>query len=325
MPLPRLFRLTVLLALLPLFPLQNACADDPWHPEPPIQSAEHWVQNGENRIYVWEKFAGPPEHKRVVVLAHGSATAGRESFDLQVPGRPGISLMDRLAREGFDVFALDVRGFGRSTHPSGHFRTTDASTDLDAVVDAVVKLRGRPKVELLAWSYGTQYAGMFVMAHPDKVDRYIAFAQMGIDSADIARRRQNIDTYAGKAYVHITEAGWHTRFTSLTPAEVNYPEVVDAFAKAASQVELETPTSPQLDMVTLLPMLNPRLITVPVMLIHGQFDDVADTRQLLPFFDLLPNPNKRYVIIPDGGHMIMFQKGYQAFQDTVVAYLRQDF
>ena len=42
---------------------------------PTIQSAEHWVQNGDIKIYVWEKFAGSPKNKPVIVLAHGSATA----------------------------------------------------------------------------------------------------------------------------------------------------------------------------------------------------------------------------------------------------------
>src|SRR5215207_2816361 len=85
-----------------------------------VIGTEHWVEQAGTRIYVWEKYLGSPQAKKVVVLAHGSATAGKESFDLQVPGKPSYSLMDVLAREGFDVFALDTRGFGRSVRPSGH-------------------------------------------------------------------------------------------------------------------------------------------------------------------------------------------------------------
>ena len=85
-----------------------------------VSGVEHWVEHAGLKLYVWEKYFGSPAGKPVVVLAHGSATAGRESFDLQVPGKPSYSLMDVLAREGFDVFALDTRGFGRSTRPEGH-------------------------------------------------------------------------------------------------------------------------------------------------------------------------------------------------------------
>ena len=105
---------------------------------------EHWVEHEGIRLYVCEKSTGGPSGKKVIVLAHGSATAGKESFDLQIPGKPSYSLMDSLAREGFDVLALDTRGFGRSTHPETHMTTQEASEDLNAVVDYVLKLRGVP-------------------------------------------------------------------------------------------------------------------------------------------------------------------------------------
>ena len=134
-----------------------------------ITGVGHSVQNGQVKLYVWEKFAGAQPSKKVVVLAHGSATAGRESFDLQVPGMTDISLVDVRAGAGYDGFALDTRGFGRSTHPEGHMSTSEVNEDLNAVVDYVTKLRGVTKVDLLAWSSATQYSGMFVMARPANV------------------------------------------------------------------------------------------------------------------------------------------------------------
>ena len=103
---------------------------------------------------------------------------------------------------------------------------------------------------------------------------------------------------------------------------MNDPEVVDAYARAAVQVEVKTPTGPQLDMTTLMPMINPRLMPVPTMMIHGQYDDVADLDGLLPFFRQLPNPRKRYVVIPDAGHMMHLQKGHWLFQHEVAAFLK---
>jgi pimeloyl-ACP methyl ester carboxylesterase len=289
--------------------------------EESIVSAEHWVQNGDVRIYVWEKRQSTANNKKVIVLAHGSATAGKESFDLQVPGYADVSLMDALARVGFDVFALDTRGFGRSTHPDAHMTTAQASSDLNAVVDYVLHLRALEKVDLLAWSWGTQYGGMFVMAHPEKVRKYVSYAQMHLDSPDLAKRRQKIGDYRAHVYVEIPEAGWKPRFYSMAPASDNIPAIVDAYAKAAAAVEKKTPTGPQLDMVTIMPMLNPRLMNASIMLIHGEHDDVADTVGLLPFFQALPNPDKRYVIIPEAGHMMMFQKGRQKFQHAVIDFL----
>jgi pimeloyl-ACP methyl ester carboxylesterase len=283
----------------------------------PVQGTQHWVLQDEVRLFLWEKYQGSPQGKPVLVLAHGSATAGRESFDLKVPGRPEYSLMDFLARQGFDVFAPDMRGFGSSTKPEGHITTEQAAADLNAVVDFICKLRGVPQVQLLAWSWGTQYSGQFVMAHPGKVARYAAYAQMHTESPDLKARRERLATFQRAPYIRITEQGWKLRFNSLTPDEVNDPVVMDAFAKAAALVETKSPTGPQVDLLTRQPLIDATKITVPTMLIHGQYDDVADLEGLLPFFTALPNPDKQYTVIPDGGHMLHLQKGYARFQRAV--------
>jgi pimeloyl-ACP methyl ester carboxylesterase len=255
-----------------------------------VSEMEPWVEHAERRLSTWEKYLGSPAGKPVIVLAHGSATAGRESFDLQVPGEPSYSLMDVLAREGFDVFAPAIRGCGRSTRPEGHMTTQEASEDLNAVVDAILKLRGSQRVHLLGWSWGTQYSGMGVMAQPAKAAKYVRYAQMHVHSPDIAKRRPRLEAFRKTPYITIPEAGWTPRFASMTPAAANEPAVVDAFAKAAVQVEVKTPTGPPLDMVTIMPMLTPRLLAVPTMLIHGEYDDVADLDGRLPVFPQLPNP-----------------------------------
>lgn len=287
-----------------------------------IVGTEHWVEYDGIRLYVWEKSQGNPSGKSVVVLAHGSATAGRESFDLQVPGKPSYSLMDFIAREGFDVFALDIRGFGRSTRPEGHITTADASEDLNAVVDYILRLRDVQEVNLLCWSWGTQYGGMFIMAYPQKTAKYISYAQMHLNSPDIAKRRPKIEYFKKNHYVNIPKAGWKGRFYSMTPAEANDPEIVDSYAEAANRVEVKTPNGPQLDMVTIMPMVNPRLLPIPTMIIHGEHDDVADMEGLLPFFKQLSNPYKRYVVIPDAGHMMHLQKGHRLFQHEVTGFFK---
>lgn len=283
----------------------------------PVQGTQHWVLHDGLRLFVWEKYQGSPQGKPVLVLAHGSATAGRESFDLRVPGHPEYSLMDFLARQGFDVFALDVRGFGSSTRPENFLTTEQAASDLDAVVDHLLKLRSVPQVNLLAWSWGTQYSGQFVMAHPQKVARYAAYAQMHAKSPDLEARRPRLATFQRAPYIRITEQGWKLRFHSMTPDEVNVSAVINAFAHSAALVETKSPTGPQVDLLTRQPLIDATRITVPTMIIHGQYDDVADLDSLWPFFAALPNPDKQYTVVPDGGHMLHLQKGHARFQRKV--------
>lgn len=288
----------------------------------PVTGVEHWVEHANLRLQVWEKFVDSAAGKPVVVLAHGSGVGGRGSFDLQVPGKPSYSLMDFLARAGFDVFAPDVRGFGRSTRPDGGVSTVEGAADLDVAVTYVLKLRHRPRVQLFAQSWGTQYAGMFVMAHPGKVEKYVSSAQMHANSPDLARRRARIEEFRGSAYISASEAGRKRRFYSMTPAAVSDPEVVEAYAKAAALTQPTVPSGPQLDMTTGMPMVDPSRILVPTMLIHGQYDDVADAAGLLPFFEQLPDPHKKYVVIPDAGHMMHLQAGHRLLQHEVASFFR---
>lgn len=290
-----------------------------WADEP--RAVAHFVEHDGVRLHVWEKSLAPATGRPVVVLAHGSGSAGRESFDVQVPERDA-SLMDWLASRGFDVFAPDVRGFGRSTRPDAGVTTDQAADDLEAVVDYVRQLRAVPGVAIVAWSWGTQYAGLFAMRRPDLVTRYVSHAQMHAGSADLVRRRAQIDVYRASPYVTVPEAGWKRRFTSATPAGLNDAAIVDAFARAAAPAEPTTPTGPQLDMLIRMPMVDPARLPMPVMLIHGEHDDVADQDGLLPFFRALPNPDKRYVIIPGGGHMLHLQAGRGVFRQAVEDFLR---
>jgi len=283
---------------------------------------EHWVENGNVKLYLWEKFEDESNGKPIVILAHGSATAGKQSFDLQIPELPSFSLMDYLAKEGFDVFAPDIRGFGRSTRPELHITTAEACEDLRATVDYILKLRDREKVNLVSWSWGTQYGGMFIMAYPDKVSKYVSYAQMHLNSPDIAKRRPKIEAFRKNVYISIPKPGWGARFYSMTPDEANIPQVIESYASEAAKIEEKTPTGPQLDMVTLMPMVNPRLIPVPTMIIHGEYDDVSDLDGLIPFFSQLPNSYKRYVVVPNAGHMMHLQKGNDVFQHEVSSFLK---
>ncbi len=58
---------------------------------------------------------GGPGADRVVLFVHGAGTPGEVAFD--VPYQD-YSWMAFLARAGFDVFAMDMTGYGRSTRPA---------------------------------------------------------------------------------------------------------------------------------------------------------------------------------------------------------------
>src|SRR5690349_13878786 len=52
--------------------------------------------------------------ERTVLYVHGATYPASTSFDLPLDG---VSWMDYLAARGYDVWLLDLRGYGRSTRP----------------------------------------------------------------------------------------------------------------------------------------------------------------------------------------------------------------
>ena len=145
-----------------------------------------------------------PSADRVALFVHGAGTPAEVAFD--VPYRD-YSWMAYLAEAGFDVFAMDMTGYGRSTRPAPMDDPCNLSreqqtsfvprlipaacepsypqqmttlpsdwSDIGAVVDHVRALRHVDKVSLLAWSLGGPRAGGFAAQHPEKVLKLVLLA-----------------------------------------------------------------------------------------------------------------------------------------------------
>src|SRR5271169_4175178 len=176
----------------------------------PVRSAVPAIAGQNTQIYVREVveaatvLRGGPPQDRVALFIHGAGTPAEVSFD--VPYQD-YSWMAFLARAGFDVFAMDMTGYGRSTRPAvmndpcnlsreqqtsfvpalleapctaayAHNTTTIASdwNDLAAVVDHVRALRQVEQVSLIAWSLGGPRAGGYAAQHPEKVRALVLLA-----------------------------------------------------------------------------------------------------------------------------------------------------
>jgi len=136
----------------------------------------------------------------VVLFVHGAGTPAEVAFD--VPYQD-YSWMAFLARAGFDVFSVDMTGYGRSTRPAPmddpcnlakdrqagfvaspcagsypHTLTSIASdwNDVDGAVNYIRTLRHVDRVSLIAWSRGGPRAGGYAAQHPDKVRRLVVLA-----------------------------------------------------------------------------------------------------------------------------------------------------
>ena len=86
--------------------------------------------------------------QKTLLFVHGATLPGEVTFDFPVEG---LSWMDYIAQRGWDVYLVDVRGYGRSTRPPEMSQppesnppvvTTDvAIKDVAAAVDFIRKRR----------------------------------------------------------------------------------------------------------------------------------------------------------------------------------------
>ena len=94
--------------------------------------------------------------------------------------------MDYLAQRGYDVYLVDLPGYGRSTRPPEMdqpaannppiVRTDMAVKDVGTTVDYILARRRLSKIDLMGWSWGATVVATYAAQNNDKVDRLVLYA-----------------------------------------------------------------------------------------------------------------------------------------------------
>jgi pimeloyl-ACP methyl ester carboxylesterase len=80
------------------------------------------------KIYVRNKYPADMSRftpERTLLFVHGATYPASAAFDLELGG---MSWMDYIARRGFDVYLMDLPGYGASTRPAVMDEPADAGT-----------------------------------------------------------------------------------------------------------------------------------------------------------------------------------------------------
>ena len=279
-----------------------------------IKGEEHWTtKNGGVKLFLFEKSAGDPAASTGTILfVHGSSMAGQPTFDLQVPGRPDSSVMDWFARRGFDCWCVDMEGYGRSTKDrDNNARIAQGADDCFAAATYIQKLRDKRPLLVYGISSGALRAALFAERHPDLVSRLALDAMVwtGEGSPTLAERRKKLPEFKAKNRRPIDKAFIHSIFDRDHPGTAE-EAVIDAFADAVTALDSSVPTGTYVDMCENLPVVDPAKITVPTLIMRGQWDGIASFSDLIKFFEKLPNPDKHFAVMPGISHASFQQKNY---------------
>ena len=184
--------------------------------------------------------------ERILLYVHGATYPSETAFDLSLGGR---SWMDYIAEHGYDVYLVDLRGYGRSTRPPEMgkpaaendpiVRTETAVKDVGAAVDFILKRRGVAKLNLLGWSWGTSVMGWYTAQNNDKVAKLVLYAPQWI------RQGPALTDSGGKlgAYRSVSKeaakARWLTGVPESKKADLIPPGWFEAWADATFATDPE--------------------------------------------------------------------------------------
>jgi pimeloyl-ACP methyl ester carboxylesterase len=282
--------------------------------EPSITGREHWTHKGPIRLFLWEKAAGAsPGPLGTILFVHGSSMGSQPTFDLQVPGRSDSSAMDRFARLGYDTWCVDMEGYGRSDkHRDINADIATGADDLAAATDYIGTTRGVESFLMYGVSSGALRAALFAQRRPERVCRLAldAFVWTGKGSPTLAERRKRLPEFRSRNRRPIDRAFVRSIFTRDHPGTAD-DEVIEAFADAILALDDSVPTGTYVDMCANLPVVDPARITVPTLIMRGEYDGIAGFDDLMEFFTRLPNPDKQFAVMPGIAHASFHQKNYR--------------
>jgi pimeloyl-ACP methyl ester carboxylesterase len=281
---------------------------------------------------------------RTLVFVHGATYPASTSFDLELSGQ---SWMNFIAERGFDVYSIDLPGYGRATRQSAldqppeandpYVETTaDAVADYAAVVEWVCNRRHLGRVDAMAWSWGTTIAGGFATEHPEKVNRLVLYAPIWLSQNKppttklgayrTVTRASALDRWMDGVpedkKTDLIPAGWFDRWQQATWA-------TDPKTGLADPPALRAPNGVAIDFraywMSGKPTYDPSRIVAPTLIIQAEWDHDAPPYMSQALFPLLTHAAwKQYDLIGEGTHTVMMEKNRQLLFDSVQHFLEDE-
>ena len=277
-------------------------------PAAEIWSSEYWANKGGVKLNLWRKRLSAPRAGEAalptVFLVHGSSNSARSSYDLNVPGKGEYSLMNVLARFGYDVWTMDHDGYGYSGSSGNSSDIASGVEDLKAAMPVVSKETGRQAVHFYGTSSGGIRAAAFAQAKRENVDRLMisAFTYKGEGAAEIGRRRARIDELRASPRRKRDANMIRSIFTRDGHPGLYDPAVPEAIIADEMKFGDQIPSGTYLDMAANLPIVDPAKILSPVLMLRGEFDGNSTNDDLLDFYRQLPNGDRQFIILPQTAH-----------------------
>ncbi len=319
---------------------------------PVIAMEEFMVPSRDAGIQIYVRNKRPADMtqfrtERTVLFVHGATYPAHAAFDLKLDGQ---SWMDYIAARGFDVYLLDLRGYGKSTRPAEMDRPASESApltrgetavkDIGSAVDFIRQRRNLQQITLIGWSWGTSLMATYTTQNPDKVSRLALYAPQWIRTTPSpvtagagplgAYRVVTRDQALGRWLNGVPEdkkatlipPGWFDAWADATFAS-------DPWGQKQNPPALHAPNGVIQDSnefwVAGKPYYDPNKIVVPTLIVHGEWDRDTPPYLAQTLFPLLVNaPTKRYVALGEATHTVIMEKNRMELFRAVQSFLEEE-
>lgn len=285
--------------------------------------------------------------ERTIVMVHGATFSSGSLYDVPLGG---MSFIDFLAASGYDVYALDVRGYGHSARPAEMELPADQNPpavntdtgviDLGKVIDHVLEQRTLDKVCVFGMSWGGTVAGAYTSRNNDKVHKLVLLAPQWLsdkpvpidtggrlDAYRLVPVRESKARWLGtapeQARASLVPEGWFEQWADFTLAE-------EPWSRERTPDRLRASNGPIQDIRDYWragrKYYEPSEIRVPVLLVHGEWDvDVPiDLAQAL-FLELRNARYRQWVEIGEATHLVLLEKNRLLAFDAIRDFYDRNF
>ncbi len=275
---------------------------------------------------------------KVVLILHPASFSTMTGAGYRIQG---TSWMDDLSAAGYDVWGLDLLGYGAADpypemaepteahQPLG--RAVEVIEDVQLAIDHIRRETGVEKLSLIGQSWGATVAGLYAGRTPDALERLVLFAAFG------QRENPTPSPQPKGAYVEMTPERRLALFQRQVP-DGEAPALTDGVLRdwgAAWLAEDQTasnrepaavrqPGGWRLDLDDAWHgrhYLNPSQITVPTLVLRGEWDTVSNFDDARWIFEGLATPIKRLVVIGRGTHVLSLEKQRHQLYEEVRLFL----
>jgi len=322
--------------------IQQVAAQAAGQPASQLATEEFMIPGADPGVQLYVRNKHPRGASRftadnIVLFVHGATYPASTSFDLQLDG---LSWMDYIASRGYDVYLVDLRGYGKSTRPpemeqpaernAPIVRTDTAARDYGAAVDFILKRRGVAKLNVLGWSWGTAITALYTSQNNAKVNRLVLYAPVWL------RETKSLTDSGGAlgAYRQVTvEAALKRKAAGIPEGKKPMPDAwaeewvratfaSDPVGAKANPRFVRAPNGVVLDTREYWSagkaLYDPANIRVPTMLVLAEWDADTPTYMAQALFPKLVNADpKRLVVIGEGTHSVLMEKNrMQLFREV---------